>query len=80
MKKIQLLTKKGYDGSIRKILLGDTIIGVIGKTEEMKEIGLFSQLDLKTVRPWCIMYRSCYCVFGENELDLLENEGMEVKK
>lgn len=78
MKKIQLKTRKGYNGTIRRIVENGNVIGIIGSTMEMIEKNLFVEINTKWAKKYCIMYINGKCVFGENELDLLESEGMEV--
>lgn len=79
MKKIQLKKRKGYNGTIRVIAENQSTIGIIGTTMEMIEKNLFVEISPKWAKKWCIMYSNGKCVFGENEHDLLEKEGMEVE-
>lgn len=79
MKKIQLKTRKGYNGTIRRIVENQKVIGIIGTTMEMIEKNLFVEISTKWAKKWCIMYSNGKCVFGENEMDLLEEEGLEVE-
>lgn len=78
MKKIRLVERKGYNGTIRRIVENGNAIGIIGTTMEMIEKNLFVEINTKWAKKWCIMYSNGKCVFGENGLDLLENEGLEV--
>lgn len=78
MKKVRLIERKGYNGTIRRIVENQTVIGIIGTTMEMIEKNLFVEINTKWAKKWCIMYSNGKCAFGENELDLLEHEGLEV--